>query len=218
MSYLKTPPKSSFSKSHTQNFCLLLRGRPCSGKTTLVDNVKEISFLIVDPDLIDTSSIEFKKFVPRMNKNPNENVKKYCYLFNQAEKAIRAKRNVVWMQPWSRLAEIELTIRNFGFYHTDLKEKVWEEDIDSVVKRLPFIFAVCEIDVEASVAEKRYLKRNRNNLEIERLRKTNKFFQSYSLPTKYLKLDGNKDMKVLANKFTNFAKSLPHPLINPHSQ
>jgi len=156
-------------------FCLLIRGKPSSGKTTIaeallkrLDNCK-----LIDPDQIDTDSREYKHFSPRKTKNPTENVKTYCFLYNKAETFIKSGCNIIWAQPWSRLAEIELTIRNFGYYFTDLNERVWVSKVEKITTKLPFSFLVVETALNDNEIIKRWSSRNPNYKEdqLRRLKK-----------------------------------------------
>ncbi|MFC1722323.1 hypothetical protein ACFL0C_01600 [Patescibacteria group bacterium] len=195
------------------NFCLLVRGKPCSGKSTIVDNVSFARTVILDPDLINKKGLEYKNFQPRQNKNPNEMVKMYCYLFNKADNAVGKGFNVIWMQPWSRIAEIELTIRNFGFYHTKSNNNIWIENINGILKALPFTFAVFEIDVTDKLSMERFIIRNNGSTpeETNRLTKTNKLFQKFSLNTPYLKISGNNGKENCLKRLNSYISTLINP-------
>ncbi|MFC1756195.1 hypothetical protein ACFLZK_02270 [Patescibacteria group bacterium] len=197
---------------HQQNvvdkYCLLIRGKPSSGKSSVSKALSSFTdFTLVDPDQVDTKSQSYKIFLPRQTKNPANNVKLYCYLYGLAETSINSGKNVIWTQPWSRMAEIELTIRNFGYYLTELEGNVWKTNPDEVVKMLPFRFLVAEIDVDNSTSYSRWFKDNKKQEGLERLEKTQKLFQPYILPTPFVKLDGKENIIQNAQKILNFIKS-----------
>ncbi|OGC45884.1 hypothetical protein A2V49_04195 [candidate division WWE3 bacterium RBG_19FT_COMBO_34_6] len=194
-----------------KNFLLLIRGKPASGKSTVIRYIKDLEFRLLDPDLIKNNK-EYKKFSPRMTKNPTENIKRYCYLYNKAEKFLLDNQNVIWVQPWSRMAEIELTIRNFGYYLLDLKEKSWTESLDEIIKKLPFIFLIAEIDTDNEKCFQRFYKRFRRlnkikNLEEERLKKTSILFQKLTINIISIILDGNVIPKENATRLVAFIKN-----------
>jgi len=194
----------------TNNYCLLVRGKPCSGKSTTVKALTTIhkDFDLLDPDKIDTETKEYSEFLPRNTKNPTENVKMYCFLYDVAETRLKKEQNIIWTQPWSRMSEIELTIRNFGYHLTDMKGEVWPSTTDRIIDKLPFKFLVAELYVGNKTSTKRWKERNIDNpSEFERLIKTQKLFQPFSLPVPYIKLDGTDDVKTNADKLIKFCNS-----------
>jgi adenylate kinase family enzyme len=175
--------------------CLLIRGKPCSGKSTLATNLvsKQHKFNVLDPDLVDTKSKAYSEFTPRQTKNPSENVKMYCFLYDKAETLLKNNSSVVWTQPWSRIAELELTIRNFGYYLTGLGGKVWSTKIKNIVHRLPFNLFVVEVEVKNSVSSERWIQNNSSDTnQLKRLNKTQKLFQKFSLDVPFLRISGTE--------------------------
>jgi len=179
--------------------CLLIRGKPSSGKTTTaralvkyLDNCK-----ILDPDEIDLESRTYKHFSPRKTKNPTDNVKMYCYLYNKAETVLKNGGVVIWTQPWSRAAEIDLTVRNLGYYFTTLGELVWALKIEEILAKLPFALLIVEMDVDDSTIINRWLTNNPNHKaeELSRLKKTISYFQSIDQIIPYFKVSGNINNK-----------------------
>ena len=197
-------------RKQSNNYCLLIRGKPCSGKSTVVNSLSsvETGFTSLDPDDVNIKSQNYAQFTPRQTRNPTENVKMYCYLYNNAEKNLSAGRNVVWSQPWSRMAEIELTVRNFGFYLTDLKEKVWKSNIENIIKKLPFNFLVAEISIDNATSTRRWnIKRKTTSKKLERLKKTQKLFQPFVFSVPYIKLNGTENSIENAEKIVRFLKN-----------
>jgi len=178
-------------------FCLLIRGKPCAGKTTFANNLEQHlnNVVLLDPDNINVNENTYKKFRPRMTKNPSDNVKMYSYLFDQAEINLQNSINVVWAQPWSRQAEIDLTVRNFGYYFSELKDCVWKETVDNVWKTLPFKLVVIEIELENNKILRRWQQRNKyyTKADKDRLLKTIKYYQSIKFPFPHLKLSGSEN-------------------------
>ena len=174
---------------------MLIRGKPSSGKTTVARKLVRHfdNYKMLDPDEINTESREYKHFSPRKTKNPTDNVKMYCFLYNQAEIILKSGGNVVWAQPWSRLAELDLTVRNFGYYFTNLKEHVWTTKVAEVATKLPFTLLIIEVDADDNVIISRWLSNNprHNSDELERLKKTVKYFQPANQTIPCLKINGN---------------------------
>jgi len=177
--------------------CLIIRGKPSSGKTTLTELLAEKldNHKVLDPDKVDRRSKEYQQYFPRNTRNPTENVKMYCFLYNKAESYIKNGFDVIWEQPWSRQAEIDLTIRNFGYYLTNLNESVWTIQIEEVVSKLPFSLLILEIDVDDRVVKTRWIENHPNfkKKELERLKKTLSYFQPIKLRIPSLVIDGIKD-------------------------
>jgi len=185
---------------HTKSekpLCLIIRGKPSSGKTTLTELLAEKldNYKVLDPDKVDRRSKEYQQYSPRSTRNPTKNVKMYCFLYNKAESYIKNGFDVIWEQPWSRQAEIDLTIRNFGYYLTNLNESVWTIQIEKVVSKLPFSLLILEIDVDDRVVKTRWIENHPSfkKKELERLKKTLSYFQPIKLPIPYLVIDGIKD-------------------------
>lgn len=192
----------------TNIICLLIRGYPGSGKTTLAKSLKlktDYSFLILDPDTIETKSKKYRNFTPRMNKNPSEEVKKYCYLFNKAEKAIKNGENIIWTQPWSRYSEIELTIKNFAYYFTNLRDNVWNTNTELLFNKLPFSFVVIEVIVPRNLSILRTSKKyDKENYDEKRLIKTQLLFQSLPNYIPILKVSGEEHLEKSVDMITDF--------------
>ena len=190
------------------NFCLLIRGKPGAGKSTLAERLLlTVPAKIIDPDKVNQTSRKYKTFTPKNTKNPSENVKMYSFLFSKADKLLKKTKNVIWTQPWSRLAEIELTLRNFAYYHSNMREEVWKANIDILVKVLPFRFIVADLILNNVTAKKRFLSKGNKEFDKNRFQKTCTLFQEYSLDTEHIILCGNSDVptnsKIVENYLNN---------------
>ena len=165
---------------------------------------------ILDPDLIDKRSPEFARFKPRNSRNPSENVKTYCFLFKVAERSICNGHNVFWMQPWSRYAEIDVTLKNLGYFLTNLKKSSWGISNDIIVSQLPFRTMLVEVDVPNFVSKERWINNhpNASSKEICRLEKTLNYFQTIDTPLPYYKLDGTKSPEDSAKKVIAFIQKV----------
>ena len=177
------------------NFCLLIRGIPGAGKSTLAKSL-QMSCKVVDPDLVDINSREYKSFVPRQTRNPSERVKMYAFVYGVAETHLRTPSNVVWTQPWSRYSEINLTLRNFAFYFTELAERAWEASPEEITELLPFKFLVAEINTPEHLALERLRKRKELTAkDMYRFNRTCKLFNRHPSFTPYLTLNGEHSVR-----------------------
>ncbi len=171
---------------------ILLRGLPASGKTTIANNfvkVSPIAFTSLDPDTVDISSKEYRKFIPKMTKNPSPNVKMYSYLFQKSIALLSDEKNVIWQQPWTRLAEVKLTIQNMGYYFTTLGNNVWSTDLNIILEKLPFGFLVVQVNISTNGCVSRYQQR-KGVKDFIRLDKTIRCFQKSNLGVPILNIDG----------------------------
>ncbi len=102
--------------------------------------------------------------------------------------------NVLWAQLGSRQAEIDLTIRNFGYYLTDLRDSSWNSQIEDIIKLFPFSFLIVEVGIDNDLALERWKNKFQKHDEndLGRMKKTIKYFQPITLPVPYLLLDGPK--------------------------
>lgn len=178
---------------------VILRGVPCSGKSTLAKEIVSINptFNIIDPDNVNTQNKEYADFSPRKTRNPSSNVKMYSYLYDKVESALKNGNNVIWAQPWSRIAEVDLTIKNLGYYLTDLKSNVWKTNLDNIIEKLPIKIYVVEIQISNEVSLNRWIsKNNSDKSEIKRLIKTQQLFQPLSTNLPILILDGEQNLEI----------------------
>lgn len=196
------------------NYCLLIRGIPGAGKSTLAKAlVKKYNYnklIILDPDLVNVNCRRYKNFRPINTKNPANHVKKYCYLFHKAKNHLKTGGNVIWTQPWSRFSEIDLTIRNFSYYTNDQNIKIWKEDLENLIDALPFYLLIVKIDISLELSKRRISKQNSGELDLKRLTKTKKLFQEFNISAPHITVKGicNKDENVkkvfeFINYYTN---------------
>ena len=191
--------------------CIFVRGKIASGKTFVANSIQEIdgNIQILDPDLIDITNNKFKKFRSVSHKNPDLKVKKYCFLFHKAVGLLRQSNKVAWTQPWSRKNELLLTIRNFGYYFTNFKERVWHADISEIIDCLPIRLAIVQVNISNETVLERCRSREiNNNYEIEKIRKHSLMFQEIELPIHKLTVSGKENPIILKETLSAFIENL----------
>ena len=189
-------------------FCALLRGKPGAGKSTLLKALAVDNTCKLDADSINTISSDYRNFQPNSIRNPSEKVKRYCFLFHKAREGLNKKKNVIWAQPWSRVTEIETTIRNFAFYFLDYKEKSWTSELVEIIEKLPFEMLVIELQIENALSEKRvkqrYAEKIWEKVEQPKLKRFNMYYQNITYPLPKFQASGKTKLEAIRVKTTNF--------------
>jgi hypothetical protein len=136
-------------------FLLIVRGLPGCGKTTVIDELfklPEFSQAIrLDPDKVDTTSLEFASFCETFSlRSPDLPLKKKIYrcLLYRACSSLKEGKIVVWEQPWRSRELLLLTLENIGAIAYIMKDP-----LDLSV--LPFFVGIVEISIKEDDAGKR---------------------------------------------------------------
>lgn len=139
----------------TNGLLLLLRGLPGSGKSTLATElVKQPAFSsakLLDPDLVDVDSKEFKKFLQTQPKDLLFKTVLYRFLLDHACHALVSGEKVIWAQPWRNLDFLKLTLGKINENGYQLQR----------TDKYPFEVAIVQITISVDTARNRIEVRNK---------------------------------------------------------
>lgn len=94
---------------------ILLRGLPGVGKSTVANEIVSIvgnkTCKIIDPDLVDMESEEYKDFKANLIcSGVKESVVMYRYLLDLTYQGLCERKNIIWTQAWTKIWGIESTV------------------------------------------------------------------------------------------------------------
>lgn len=175
---------------------VLIRGIPGAGKTSIAEKVaKTLNFYHIDPDLLNTSSVDYKKYAEELVETVPERRIIYRYLLKKTVECLNNNKSVIWSQPWRILERLDLTIRNIYFFLK--KEEKWDEKLSDILKELNIEIIVIEITTPHNTAFERLKKRYKDNkhkwdgnLFDEHIKRHEKF----TLPIQYYEVENTDNL------------------------
>ena len=189
-------------KSNENQFLILLRGIPGSGKTHLTNALSDrLSFEIIDPDLIFPYTKNFISFRKEGPINLRLKNLKYRYNLKRVVMLLKKGSSVIWEQPWRKILGIDTSLRNIALKFKYDKKDVWNHEIDILIAALPFKVIFIELISDPELAWKRckrkHLYKSKSYFYKNFIAKTEKF----NLNTKhYIQFDNSINERMLVNK------------------
>ena len=174
---------------YTHPVLVIVRGIPGSGKSYLTSRLAEAigrdSVVVLDPDTIDKSSVEYKQFTAQLiDEGVDEKFHPFRFLRQRGFDAIINNQVIIWNQAFIDLKGFQITVDRM----TEFAES---QEVD-----LPLL--VIEVEIDAKVAKARIADRQSNGGHDVPHDKFEEFVNSYESFSKHgfttVTIDGVSDI------------------------